>query len=126
MECSSLAGSVATWSPNHLRSMSRGYSGCVLGFCEASRTRPFAAVAPKHSVLLAFSRSAFVCDKAIASLRFSKTRAQRLSTRARRPRNHALLSRLYNEGHVYGKGAAKQVESHMARPLFATKPLIGT
>ena len=49
--------------------MSWGYSGCVVGFCEASRTKAFAAVAPKHSGLLAFSRSAFlsfVCDEAAA------------------------------------------------------------
>ena len=110
--------SVATWSPHRLRSMSRGYSGCVVGFCEASRTRPFAAVAPKHSVLLAFSRSAFACDEAAASQPISKGQAERRSTRARRPRNHALLLGSYNEDHVSGTGAAKQVESHTAERLI--------
>ena len=110
--------SVTTWSPNRLRSMSWGYSGCVLGFCEASRTRPFAAVAPKHSVLLAFSCKPFVCDEAAVCTLFSNSRARRISTRARRPRSHALLLRSYIEGHVYGKGAAKQVESHIAERLI--------
>jgi hypothetical protein len=55
--------------------MSRGYSGCILGLFEASRTTPFAAVGRKRSVLLPFSRSGFVCNEAVARELFFKSRA---------------------------------------------------